>query len=83
MTTPDDRVWQRKCRRVFALLKEAGISEREDRLNLFRWILSDPTISSTNDLNIHDLNGIGDTLAHWQYLGELKTRAREHTTRDT
>lgn len=75
--TADDARWQRKCRRVYALLGAAHITDREARLRLFRWILSDDTVSSTNDLSMQDLDGIADTLWHWQQLGELEARARE------
>ena len=75
---PMELLWQRRSRQVFALLREAGISEREERLNLFRWIVSDQTVSSTNDLNVHDLKGIAQTLAYWKAKGELVQRAHEH-----
>lgn len=74
----DDARWERRCRHVFALLREAGITEREPRLNLFRWIVADPTISSTNDLNERELVLIADMLTTWKRAGELESNAREH-----
>lgn len=70
--------WDRQSRRVFALLREAKIKERAERLNLFRWILADPTITSTNDLALFDLRTIADTLSSWQRAGELEAQARTH-----
>jgi hypothetical protein len=64
---------------VFALLREARITDRRDRLNLFRWILDDPSVMSTNDLNEHEIQGIADTLRNWQREGELEAQARAHT----
>lgn len=64
-------------RKVYALLGAAHISERADKLRLFRWILHDPSIMSTNDLNQAELEGIAATLAGWQRQGELESRARE------
>ena len=80
MTTDDEReyLWQRRSRHVFALLREAGISEREQRLNLFRWIVADPTISSTNDLSEPELAMIADLLDKWKRQNELVERTHEH-----
>lgn len=74
-----DVIWQARCRRVFALLRDAKIADREERLNLFRWILHDPTVTSTNDLDTRDLEAIMNLLAHWQRNGELEINARQHT----
>jgi len=64
---------------VFALLNQAKITAREDRLNLFRWILHDRGISSTHDLSVTDLQGLIDMLEYWQREGELESMARQHT----
>jgi hypothetical protein len=74
-----DPTWQRRCRKVFALLKLAHVTEREERLNLFRWILHDPTVTSTNDLSAEELQMVADVLGYWQSLGELESRSRQHT----
>jgi hypothetical protein len=66
-------------RKVFALLGQAHVTEREERLNLLRWILHDPTVTSTNDLGEHELRMVADVLAYWQSLGELESRSRQHT----
>jgi hypothetical protein len=71
--------WQRRTRHVFALLREARITDRQQRLNLFRWILHDPSVMSTNDLNETELDVIATTLKTWQRQGELEAQAREHT----
>ena len=73
-----DDVWQKRCRRLFALLREAKVTDREDRLNLFRWAVSDPTISSTNDLDYHSLNVVVQMLEYWQREGELVEQAAAH-----
>ena len=80
MTEPDeDARWRRRCRHVYALLRKAEITDREARLNVFRWIIHDPTISSTNDLSLRDLNVIVDVLEQWKHHGELLTQAHEHS----
>ena len=80
MTTPEeDWLWQRRCKHVFALLREAGITDREQRLNVFRWIVHDATVSSTNDLALLHLNMIADLLTKWKRDGELVERVHEHT----
>jgi hypothetical protein len=66
-------------RHVFALLREARVEDRQERLNLFRWILHDPSIMSTNDLNETELDVIANMLKTWQKQGELEARARERT----
>ena len=80
MTTPDEQeyLWQRRSRRVYALLREAKITDREARLNLFRWIVHDPTISSTNDLSHLEMGLIIEVLETWKRDKELVQRAHEH-----
>jgi hypothetical protein len=69
----------RLVRRVFALLHEARVEDRRERVNLYRWILHDPSVMSTNDLNVTELETIANLLTTWQKQGELEARAREHT----
>lgn len=64
-------------RRTFALLRDAGVSDRDDRLNLFRWILQDPSVTSTNDLNETELDVVNRVLSYWQNNEELKSRSRQ------
>lgn len=79
MTVVDEQLWQRRCRHLYALLREAHIQDREDRLNLFRWICHDPSISSTNDLDLITLGMVVDTLEYWKREGRLESEARTHT----
>lgn len=64
-------------RKVFALLGAAKVTERRDRLNLYQWIMHDPSVMSTDDLNQIELDVVANTLEHWQRNGELEVRARE------
>ena len=76
-----DAAWDRQSRRVFALLREAGLGgkeHREERLRLYRWFFADPGIGSTNDLNTEALRSFADTLSYWQREGRLESEARSH-----
>jgi len=64
-------------RRTFALVRDARITDRDDRLNLFRWILQDPSVMSTNDLNENELDVINRVLGYWQKNGEIEARSRQ------
>lgn len=68
MTRPDRRV-----RRMFALLREAEVEDRNDRLILMSNILARP-VESTNDMDTVEINGVVDVLDYWKRQGELKTR---------
>jgi len=68
---------ERLVKRTFALLREARISDRRDRIDLFRWILHDPSVSSTNDLNEAELETVVNMLSTWSRQGELESRSRE------
>lgn len=62
---------------VFALLGDARISDRGERLSLYRWILHDPSVMSTNDLDETDLETIIHTLGAWQRQGEIEAKSRQ------
>lgn len=64
-------------RKVFALLKNAHVTERRDRLRLYQWVLRDLTIMSTDHLSQADLETVAHTLSMWQHQGELESRARQ------
>lgn len=68
---------EKLVRRTFALLRDARMGERKDRINLFRWILQDPCVGSTNDLDELELQVIVNVLSTWQQQGELEFKARE------
>lgn len=61
---------------MFALLGQGRITEKRDRLRLYCWMISDPRVTSTNDLNETEIRMIADTLAYWQRNGELEYRCR-------
>lgn len=67
---------EKLVKRTFALMRDAKISERDDRINLFRWILQDPSVTSTNDLNEAELDTVVRVLSYWQRNEELVSRAR-------
>jgi hypothetical protein len=73
-----EAAWTRASRRVFALLREATITTREDRLNLYRWFFQDNTISSTNDLSTDALRAFADTLDYWKRERRLQDEARRY-----
>lgn len=62
-------------RRLFAILNQASMPSRDDRLLLMSWILW-RTVGSTNELHEVEIDGITQTLAHWQRQGELESRCR-------
>lgn len=66
-------------RKLYALLGAAGVKDREDRLRIFRWVLCEDSINSTDDLSPIQMRAIVDVLDHWQRHGELACRAREIT----
>lgn len=77
-----EAAWTRQSRRVFALLREAGLGgkeHREPRLRLYRWFFQDQTISSTNDLSTDALRSFGDTLAYWQSEKRLQSEAARYS----
>jgi hypothetical protein len=64
----DDAQWQRRCKHVFALLREAGISDREERLNLFRWIVHDSTIATPT---VHPMDEKFEPLHHSRWARQI------------
>lgn len=77
-----EAAWTRASRRVFALLREAGIGGKEDkprRLQLYRWFFQDATIGSTNDLSTDALRSFGDTLAYWQSERRLQSECDRYS----
>jgi hypothetical protein len=73
-----EAAWTRASRRVFALLREAGVTKREDRMNLYRWFFQDNTISSTNDLSTDALRNFADTLDYWKRERRLPEEAQRY-----
>jgi hypothetical protein len=63
-------------RRMFALLGQARVTGRGERIWLYRWMVSDPRIVSTNELDENEIRMIADTLAYWQRNNELESRSR-------
>jgi hypothetical protein len=58
---------------MFALLHEANVEDRDQRLILLSRILARP-VESTNELDTVEVNGVVDVLSHWKRQDELKTR---------
>lgn len=76
----DGKVWDAQSRRLFALLGQANVKDKADRLKLYRWFFQDNTIASTNDLSADALRSLADTLSYWQREGRLESEARSHIT---
>lgn len=71
---PKSRMRQALEKRLFALLGEAGIGsavERESRITVYRAILDNPEIESTDDLDDPAIAKIADQLYAWQQQNEL------------
>jgi hypothetical protein len=71
--TQDDR----KTRHLFALLHQANITNRQDRLNLYTNIIGRP-VHSTNDLTPIELQALIQTLDYWNRNNELHTQTQHH-----
>jgi hypothetical protein len=74
----------RRVKYLYALLREANIPGtadeiREKRLTLFRWMVHDPTISTTNDLGFHALELVVKMLEDWRRRGELAEQVAQHS----
>lgn len=71
---PKSRMRQALEKRLFALLGEAGIGsavERESRITLYRALLDNPEIGSTDDLDDPAIAKIADQLYTWSQQDEL------------
>lgn len=64
-------------KRLFALLKDANVTERDDRLDIYRAIVSGIEITSTNDLPDDAIAAIGDQLYRWKEAGELDVKVTD------
>lgn len=60
-------------RRMFALFRDAGITDRPARLAVCSFILWRP-IGSSNDLTGLEVRHVVDTLAFWKQVGALQYR---------
>lgn len=65
---------------MFALLNQAKIKTKPERVRLYQWFFQDDTIASTNELSYDQLRAFADTLVYWQSIGELESRAREYSS---
>lgn len=66
-----------RTRRLFALLREAKISDRDERLRLFAWILCRP-VHTTNELDDIDMDTVLSVLSTWQRQKELPEQAKKY-----
>jgi hypothetical protein len=65
-------------KRLFGLIGEVDPPlSRDDRLDVYRGILGDPKIQSTNDLNDVQVSRVGDFLYQWGKDGELNDKIRD------
>ncbi len=67
-----------RTKRVFALLREAKLEDRDARLRLFSWVIC-RQITTTNDLSHYELEAIVSCLATWQRMGELEEKVAKHS----
>ena len=61
-------------RRLFKLFKDSEVTEREDRLIIYRFIIGREDIQSTDDLTDVEGTKVGDQLYRWQQKDELDQR---------
>lgn len=64
-------------KRVFALLREAKVSDRQHRMGLASWILL-RDVTTFKDLSKVEYQAIAEVLAGWQGQGVLVERASQH-----
>jgi hypothetical protein len=70
MTRPN-----RRTRQLFALFRNAGIEDRDQRLTIVSDILY-KHVTSTNDLDTIEINAVVDTLNYWQNQNELTQQCK-------
>lgn len=68
---PDADERSRLTRKLFALLATAEITERDDRLVIYRRVLKRPEVTSTNDLAVNDLEYLTQGLEVLDKRGDL------------
>lgn len=68
---PEDEVRKQSIRKLFVWLGKADVTEREDRLVIYRKALQRPEISSTNDLSNEDLEYVITGLEAHDKKGDL------------
>lgn len=61
-------------RRLFKLFNDSEVTEREDRLIIYRFIVGREDIQSTDDLTDVEGTKVGDQLYRWQQKDELDQR---------
>jgi hypothetical protein len=64
-------------KRLFVLLKETEVTERADRLAIYRAILKRPDVNSTNDLDDTAVARVADQLFQWGQDGRLDAEVTE------
>lgn len=62
-------------RRLFALFREAGVEQRNDRLAVSSFIAW-RTIASTDDLTELDIRAVVAALEYWRLCGQLEYRCQ-------
>lgn len=67
-------------RRMFALFREGGVEQRDDRLAVCSFITWRP-IKSTNELTERDVRAIGGTLEYWRACGAIAYRCQRIATK--
>lgn len=67
-----------RTKRVFALLQEAELTDRNARLRLFSWITY-RNITTTNDLSHFEMEAIVNCLSTWQKSGDLQHNTQKYS----
>lgn len=70
-------------RRLFGLFKDSEVTERDDRLIIYRFIIGRENIQSTDDLTDVEGAKVGDQLYAWQQKDELDQRITDILNSDT
>lgn len=61
-------------RRCFAILSEAGISDRQSRCDLAEWVLR-RDVTTWSDLSRFEWSRLTDALVGWESVRELRRQA--------
>lgn len=62
-------------RRMFALFRDGGVSDRERRLSVCEFVTW-RRVDSTDDLTEADIVAVVNTLVYWKTCGEIEYRSR-------
>jgi phage recombination protein Bet len=76
-TTPKSGMRKAVEKRLFKLLGDAKVTERDHRIDIYNAVLQRDDVTSTNDLDDVEVTKIGDQLYGWQRDGVLDVEIAE------